>query len=171
MSDDSTTTLVRAMREADVPAAATVVAHDRSVRPDEQAALYRRVLERGPEHGMLWVAEAREGIVGVARAAKFEAPTGAPDNVVPNGWYLMGVVVAPSHRRCAVGRRLTAARLDWISERAEEAWCFTGSDNTASMRLHEAFGFVQVTTDFWFPTLSFESGSGVLYRWRVATRA
>ena len=36
---------------------------------------------------------------------------------LPDGWYLGGVVVTPTHRRQGIAARLTRARLDWIAAR------------------------------------------------------
>jgi GNAT superfamily N-acetyltransferase len=60
---------------------------------------------------------------------------------LPDGWYLGGVVVTPTHRRQGIAARLTRARLDWIAARAERAYYFTNERNRASVDLHARFGF------------------------------
>src|SRR5581483_7229910 len=86
----------------------------------------------------------------------------------PAGYYLTGVLVAPAHRRLGVGEQLTRARMGWAAERAEEMWYFTNAGNRASLRLHEALGFTEVTRDFVFPGVTFTGGVGVLCRTELA---
>ena len=54
--------------------------------------------------------------------------------------------------------------MGWAAERAEEMWYFTNAGNRASLRLHEALGFAEVTRDFVFPGVTFTGGVGVLCR-------
>ena len=67
-------------------------------------------------------------------------------------------------RRRGVGHALTDARLRWIAERAEHAWTFVNARNHASIDLHAAFGFEEVTRDVAFPVVTFEGGEGILFR-------
>jgi RimJ/RimL family protein N-acetyltransferase len=131
---------------------------------ERSARVYRRQFARGFDDGMVWAAFDGAQMVGVARVALFVAPPLALPKVVPNGWYLMGVNVLPSHRRSGIGRRFTSVRMQWLAERTHEVWFFTDSQNTASVRLHEEFGFVEVTRDFKFPMVTFSSGQGILFR-------
>lgn len=112
---------------------------------------------------LILVAEAVGRIVGFARARRFQHPPSAPENVAPEGWYLLGVVVSPAFRRRGIATELTVRRLAWIAERAGEAWNFTEVRNHASITLHERLGFVEVSRDFSFPgRRSVEAG--VLFR-------
>ena len=83
------------------------------------------------------VAEVAGGLVGVAKT-HFHA---YPDGAAPAGHYLGGVMVKPSHRRQGVASALTSARLEWVWSQAGHAYYFANEHNTASIRLHEAFGF------------------------------
>jgi ribosomal protein S18 acetylase RimI-like enzyme len=113
----------------------------------------------------LLVAAEDEIAVGYGRAWWFEPGRDQPDNVAPGGYYLLGLVVDPAHRRQGVGGALTAERLAWARERGgREVWYFTNAANTASQQLHERFGFEEVTRDFVFPGVSFTGGIGILYR-------
>lgn len=82
----------------------------------------------------------------------------------PHGWYLTGVVVAPPARRHGLADLLTRARLALLAERTDTAWYFVNARNTASIALHESFGFVEHTREFEIPGVSFEGGVGVLFR-------
>lgn len=86
---------------------------------------------------LVLAAEAAGELVGVAKT-HFHA---YPDGDAPAGHYLGGVMVAPSHRRQGVASALTSARLEWIWSQAGHAYYFANQHNTASIRLHEAFGF------------------------------
>ena len=113
---------------------------------------------------LLLVAMVDEELAGFARAARWQQPPRAPDNVAPSGWYLLGVVVRDRWRRHGVALELTRQRLAWISERADEAYYFSNARNRVSVDLHEQLGFVEVTRDFAFPDASFEEGEGILFR-------
>ncbi|HEY2241734.1 MAG TPA: GNAT family N-acetyltransferase [Streptosporangiaceae bacterium] len=110
-------------------------------------------------------------VVGYARARYFEPRADAPARTAPAGYYLTGVLVAPAHRRLGVGEQLTRARMGWAAERAEEMWYFTNAGNRASLRLHEALGFAEVTRDVVFPGVTFTGGVGVLCRAPLARLA
>ncbi len=112
---------------------------------------------------LILVAEAEGRIVGFARARRFEHPPEPPENIAPEGWYLLGVTVSPAFRRRGVGTRLTQQRLEWIAERGGEVWFFTEVSNHASIALHHRFGFIEVSRDFTFPR-RLSSEPGVLFR-------
>lgn len=83
------------------------------------------------------IAEVNGELVGAAKTHFHEQGDGA----VPAGHYLGGVMVAPAHRRRGVGSALTRARLEWMWSRTDRAYYFANEHNTASIQLHEAFGF------------------------------
>jgi GNAT superfamily N-acetyltransferase len=113
---------------------------------------------------LLLVAAAQAGLGGFARTGYWEPPAGSPADVAPPGFYLFGVVVRDDWRRHGVGLELTRRRLDWIRERAAEAFYFANAQNRASIDLHARLGFVEVTRDFTFPGASFDGGVGILFR-------
>jgi len=105
-------------------------------------------------------------VVGFGRIIYCTPPADAPPNHVPAGWYLGGVIVAPPHRRCGIGRELTRWRLAWLRALgATEAFFVVNADNRASIDLHAALGFHEVTRDFIQPGVTFSGrGEGILYR-------
>jgi ribosomal protein S18 acetylase RimI-like enzyme len=117
----------------------------------------------------LFVATVRGAFAGYGRVARFDPPDGAPANVAPAGIYLFGALVARRFRRRGVGRALTQARVAWALERAGAVWYFASARNEVSRRLHDHFGFVEVTRDFWFPRVTFDGGVGILFRSTGAT--
>ena len=115
------------------------------LRQAEEQAAYAVVAHRGGEM-VAWA---------ISRLMRFEQPP-QPDQV-PDGWYLMGVVVLPEHRRGGLGLALTQARLAWLAARTDRAYCFTTEDNTASIYLHQALGFEPVPGRHHVPGLSFRA--------------
>jgi ribosomal protein S18 acetylase RimI-like enzyme len=142
--------------------AALFVDQEGGTREEHRAGFEKEITANHPDN-LLLVAEADGCIVGFARARRFRHPPEPPGNVAPEGWYLLGVIVAPAFRRRGIAARLTRCRLEWIAERADEAWFFTEVMNHASIALHERFGFVAVSRDFCFPKRS-SSEPGVLFR-------
>lgn len=113
---------------------------------------------------LVLVADLAGETVAFGRAARFEACSGMPDRAAPDGWYLTGVIVNPAQRRHGIAHALTSVRLDRIAERAECAYYFASALNRPTIDLHDAFGFVEVTRDFWFPGVTFTGGVGILFR-------
>jgi ribosomal protein S18 acetylase RimI-like enzyme len=113
---------------------------------------------------LLVVADSGGAVAGYGRARLFEPATDAPADTVPAGYYLSGVFVLPEQRARGVATALTRARLDWIGERAAEAWYFTNARNTVSIELHRKLGFEEISRRFSFPGLTFDGGEGVLFR-------
>ena len=113
---------------------------------------------------LLVVAERAEDVVGYGRVLRFVPEPDAPADIAPSGYYLMGLVVHPDHRRRGVAAALTRARLEWISKHASDAWYFANAHNAASIALHAPFGFKEVTRAFVYPRVDFDRGEGVLFR-------
>ena len=127
---------------------------------------YRKEMRENPDwqRRLLLVAEHESALVGFGRVLHFEPPPDSPANIALAGWYLAGVVVTPAFRRRGVGAALTRLRLEWIAARAEEAFYFVNAQNRASIALHSAFDFKELTQDFVYPGVSFMGGRGALYR-------
>lgn len=113
---------------------------------------------------MLLVAEIREKVVGFARAKYFTPPENSPQNTAPEGWYLNGIIIDPEYRRMRIASRLTENRLQWLAGKTPHVFYFANARNTASIDLHEKFGFHEITRDFIFPGVTFEGGVGILFR-------
>jgi GNAT superfamily N-acetyltransferase len=114
---------------------------------------------------LLLVAEIDGAIGGFAQAHRLDEN---PVDHAPAGHYLTGVTVLPPYRRAGLARDFTLARLDWIKERADEAWYFAAAENAASIRLHEQLGFVEVTRASSIHGVDFAGGRGVLFRLPLA---
>ena len=113
---------------------------------------------------ILFVAEVAGEIVGYARAVTYASGADAPPDVVPDGIYLMGLVVAEGWRRKGIAEQLTTARLEWGWARGDVVWYFASADNRPSLDLHSQLGFREVTRAFSYPGLTFTGGVGVLSR-------
>lgn len=140
-----------------------LLAHDPDRRRDrlrQDVAAQRDAAAPGPH--ALFVARDRGLVLGYGRLEHWTPPPDRPDTAAPAGWYLMGLLVDPAHRRAGIGAALTEARLDWLRPRTPRAWYFTNARNLASLALHARLGFREVTRAFEFPGVSFEGGVGVL---------
>ncbi|TVU64692.1 GNAT family N-acetyltransferase [Paenarthrobacter nitroguajacolicus] len=84
------------------------------------------------------------------------------DGPAPAGHYLAGVTVLPDFRRRGLAGELTEARLNWIWQRANEAWYVVNARNQASLALHRGWGFREVARGPGFHTVTFDGGEGVL---------
>ncbi|MFF2487268.1 GNAT family N-acetyltransferase [Microbacterium sp. NPDC058062] len=67
-----------------------------------------------------------------------------PEGGAPQGYYLGGLAVHPSHRREGIGLALTRVRVEWVWARADTVHYFTDEDNIASLQMHAAFGFEEI---------------------------
>jgi ribosomal protein S18 acetylase RimI-like enzyme len=155
--------VIRSAEDADIEACVALAC---LAAPERSAAGWRGVLLReveDPEHHLV-VAEVGGAIVGYGRAGLFGTEPEAPADTAPRGYYLTGVFVHPDHRRGGIGAALTQTRLDWIGERADDAWFFANARNVASIDLHRRFGFEEVTRRFSFPGSTFHGGEGILFR-------
>jgi GNAT superfamily N-acetyltransferase len=90
----------------------------------------------------MFVAKAKGQVVAHARVAELAADEAAPGT--PAGCYLSGILVDPAWRRRGIATALTRARLRWVFNRTDEAFCVIGADNIASLRLHAALGFQEI---------------------------
>jgi aminoglycoside 6'-N-acetyltransferase I len=107
----------------------------------------------------MFVAKANGQVIAYGRVAELAAGEAAPGT--PPGYYLSGVLVEPAWRGRGIATALTRARLRWVFARTDEAFYVAGADNTASLRLHAALGFQEMTR---FESERSASGVDVLSR-------
>lgn len=163
---DSTAFRIRPARPADLADCAVLVSLHSGGTPEEAGRRLRRELGRADRE--LLVAHAGDDeagpVIGYGRLTWFTS--GGADGEAPSGAYLGGLVVSPTHRGRGVGTALTHARMrSAFEEHGEGAvWYVANARNHASIALHERFGFREVTRDFWYPGITFEGGTGVLFR-------
>jgi len=165
-----TTTEIRLAAPGDEASLAALWHLRRGTERDALAWAERGILRNRTEaeRCALYVADRDGDVVAYGLAAHFGPPAGSPGNAAPTGFYLLGLVVHPDARRMRIGTRLVEVRLDWIAERAVEAWYFADDDNLSTIALHACFAFEPVTTDFWFPGLAHPETPMTLYRARVS---
>jgi uncharacterized protein YhfF/ribosomal protein S18 acetylase RimI-like enzyme len=118
---------------------------------------------------LLWVAQWQGEVLGFAKLRHLQWSTDTPEadlrNLAPPGWYLDGVIVAPRYRRLGVGKALTQARLNWLRAQAcKTIYYWVEAQNLASIDLHKAFGFAEISRDFVFPGVPFAGGQGILFK-------
>jgi ribosomal protein S18 acetylase RimI-like enzyme len=158
--------VIRRALETDTRGIATLLASREGIAVED--ALRRTGRDVADADTLLLVALVGGTVVGFGRAAVLTPPADDRLRAMPAGWYLLGVVVADDWRRRGIGRALTAARLQVIRGLATEAFYFANAGNVVSRRLHEGFGFVELTREF-EPGVAFEGGVGILYRAVLST--
>jgi ribosomal protein S18 acetylase RimI-like enzyme len=159
---------IRPPRHVDLAAAAAIAAAREGESVAGWVERFARLWAECQGGLALFLVAARDDVViGYAKVNRFVSPAAASANVVPAGWYLTGVVVEPGSRRCGVGSALTRARLAWIAERSDRAYYVANERNRASIDLHAALGFRELSRDFHHPGVEFEGGSGILFVCRL----
>ena len=158
--------VIRSARSSDADAIGRISAEREGRDPSQDSAAVARDLrdESIGRRRIVLVAELDGSVVGFGKALYREEETAQAGRGLPEGWYLTGVVVDPDFRRMGVGTRLTAARMEWIAERASAAYYFANASNRVSIALHEDFGFVEIARAPAFGSESFIGGEGVLFR-------
>jgi len=122
-----------------------------------------REISEGGGRNLLLVAVTAGAVVGFGRVRFFSSQMLTEGRNAPEGWYLMGVIVSREFRRLGVASELTERRLQWIAERADEAYYFANAMNQPTIDLHEKMGFRELTRDFSFPGVQFTGGAGILF--------
>ncbi|MDJ0974401.1 MAG: GNAT family N-acetyltransferase [Planctomycetota bacterium] len=163
---------VRLATPEDARAIATLYArrHDKALHEVEpQVAGELERIGAGTRAGCVFVAWTRERVVGYGRVRRVVPGVDGQPDELPDGWYLMGVVVDPAWRRRGVASALGRARLAWIAERADAAYCFTNRANRAAIDLHRSLGFEPVELTFAHERAELEAGEGQLFRCTLGT--
>ncbi len=86
----------------------------------------------------LFVSHVQTDVVGYCRLNLVASDTPAPD-----GYYLVGLVVAEQHRRGGVGAALMQLAIQQARQVTDQLWSFYGEANRASAALHGRLGFVE----------------------------
>lgn len=165
--DDSTAFRIRPARPADVAGCAALVRLHSGGEPEEVARRLRHELDRA-DRALLVARTSADGaaspVVGYGRITWFTS--GGADGEAPSGAYLGGLVVSPAHRGRGIGTALTRARMRALFEEHDEeaVWYVANARNHTSIALHERLGFQEVTKDFRYPGITFEGGTGILFR-------
>jgi len=151
---------VRVMARADLDGCVALALARDGGDPAAWRASFERSLDA--DDRVTFVATREERVVGYGTAGWFAPSTLGPGSTVPDGWYLLGLVVDPEARRHGVGHQLTTARLAWLQARTSRVWYFVSSANPASIDLHSEVGFELVASGIPVPGATFTE-SGRLY--------
>lgn len=163
---------VRAATRDDIGAIAKLLS-ERDQRPLDEVTTqligeFER-MERGvtPKYFCVATTPSSTDVVGFGKTTFLPTDTIEGAEGMPPGWYLTGIVVEPNMRRCGIGQALCQHRLDWLQERTDTLYYYTSTQNLASIALHNALGFVELTRDFAFPNMTFVRGTGILFELRL----
>lgn len=138
----------------------------RAGRPAHPDA-YRRAVENPDRCVLVAQCPSQAGdpiIVGWAQTYHHTAVVDA----APTGHYLGGVTVDPSWRRQGVALALTAARVQWVADRADEVFYVVNPRNLASIELHRRWYFEEVMRSSRLTGIEFSGGVGILMRASLA---
>ena len=146
---DEVNVLLRPLLRENLLAAAHMAASTSGRRTDDLLKIYERDFER--TEGVAQVgAFVNDELIGFGRVNRVEFEE-SQVNQAPSGWYLLGVNVLPTYRRRGIATLLTNWRIDWLADRAEQLFYVANPANVASIRLHEAFGFVRTQENVFMP--------------------
>lgn len=153
------------IREAEIDDCDAIAAIEASREGSDPGAARDKCIAQVPDPDKMLLVSVVEGtVVGFARAGRMAAPVEARPGDVPDGWFLLGVMVADDWRRRGIGRAMTLPRLHWIAERADSAYYFTNAGNKTSIALHRELGFVEIDPDFRAPGLPSDGDRVILFR-------
>jgi ribosomal protein S18 acetylase RimI-like enzyme len=153
------------VRAAEITDCDAIAAIEASRDGSDPAAARDKCIAQVPDPQRVLLAAVVKGmVIGFARAGRMATPADAQAADTPDGWFLLGLMVADEWRRRGIGRAMTLPRLRWIAERADTAYYFTNAGNTASIDLHGELGFIEIDPDFRAPGVSFDGGRGILFR-------
>ena len=147
---------------------ARLIAERNNIKVGELISSLERTFERAERDEIafqMFVAVDDYTVVGYGKCQWLAASTIDGAHGLPDGWYLMGMIVDSNYRRQGIGRRLCEARVRWIKQQADEAFYYVNALNEVSIRLHKHLGFREISRSFGFPGLVFQGGQGgVLFK-------
>jgi L-amino acid N-acyltransferase YncA len=122
-------------------------------------------LETDPSY-KIYVADLTNEVVGFCR---FFHTAGMPENKKiypsPEGWYGMGIIVAPLFRRKNIARFIASGRVEVLKKLGvQEFYSIVDRANLTSMKMHQELGFVEVSRETGFLNLKFHEGMGCLFK-------
>lgn len=132
---------IEPLRVDDVASAVELVTRVQRVDPADRGEQFASDIT--DDSRQMFVAKANGHVIAYGRVAELAAGEAAPGT--PAGCYLSGVLVDPAWRRRGIATALTRSRLRWVFARTDEAFYVAGADNMASLHLHAALGFQEMT--------------------------
>lgn len=117
----------------------------------------------------LCVAELNNEVVGFCR---FYHSSGLPShkNIYPSpeGWYGMGIMVDSKFRRQNIARFISLSRIDVLKKMGvKEFYSIVDSNNLTSMKMHQEFGYLEISRAEGFLHLKFNEGKGILFKLNI----
>jgi L-amino acid N-acyltransferase YncA len=135
--------------------------------PDIEASTHREIdrVEAGLSY-KLYVAELGSEVVGFCRFYHSEGlPTSKKIYPSPEGWYGMGIYVSSKFRRQNIGHFLSSKRVEILKNLGvKEFYSIVDTSNLTSMKMHQNFGYVEVTRAPGFLHMNFNGEMGCLFK-------
>jgi ribosomal protein S18 acetylase RimI-like enzyme len=117
----------------------------------------------------LFVATIGEEVIGLCR---FYHSRGLPKEKIkfasPEGWYAMGILVSQEHRRKNIARFLFQERLKVLKKfNAQSLYSIVDANNETSIKMHQEFGFEEISRAEGFLHLSFQNDGAILFKYWI----
>lgn len=114
----------------------------------------------------LYVAELQNEVIGFCRFFHSSGMSAQKKTYQsPEGWYGMGIMVNSKFRRQNIARFISLCRIDVLKKMGvKEFYSIVDSNNLTSMRMHQEFGYIEVSRAEGFLHLKFNEGTGVLFK-------
>ncbi len=114
----------------------------------------------------LYVAELKNEVIGFCR---FYHSSGMPAQKKiypsPEGWYGMGIMVDSKFRRQNIAHFISLSRIEVLKKMdVREFYSIVDSNNLTSMRMHQEFGYIEISRAEGFLHLKFNEATGVLFK-------
>jgi ribosomal protein S18 acetylase RimI-like enzyme len=146
---------IEPLTTADVASAVGLAVGVLAVQPGDRGEQF--AADVAGERRQMFVAKVNGQLVAYGRVLELPAQEAGPGT--PAGYYLGGVLVDPAWRGQGIATALTRARLRWAFARTGTVFYVTGADNAASLHLHAALGFQEISR---FPSERSAAGVDVL---------
>lgn len=114
----------------------------------------------------LFVADLNGKVVGFCQFYNCTAlPVSKRIYPAPDGWYGLGIMVAPEMRRNGIARFLSLNRLKILKQQGiKELFSIVDSKNLTSLHMHRQFGFEEIEQAEGFLHVKLDSGKGSLFK-------
>ena len=131
---------IEPLTTADVASAVGLAVRVLGVKPGDRGEQF--AADVTADQRQMFVAKANGQLVAYGRVLALPGEAGLG---FPAGYYLAGVLVDPAWRGRGIATALTRARLRWAFARTDTVFYVTGADNGASLHLHAALGFREIS--------------------------
>ena len=136
--------VIRSAEPQDLVACAVLISNHESGTLDDWRSRFEGDLAN--PRRLFLVATLDDFVVGYGHTTLHSRTSEEDVTTSPSGYFLSGLMVAPDHRREGVGKLLTIARIEKLSEVTDTIYYRAEPDNKATIELHSRLGFKSIGT-------------------------